>query len=460
MAAMQLLAAAVLAASTSFVQADVLWVRSEGKPTAAPVGRLRINTQVSVARTAKGWALLQSPLKGWVSESMLGPKQADAAELRARLASAPAAQRLGLVERLVALEPHDAELQRQLAKLLTEAGRAEAAALVQQRLAGKLPEYVGLCTKVAGRLQVVLVATTAGVLLAGATDEDLAALASRLGGLSWLALPGGTRLDGTPFPSPSIEYGVLDSEYVRLGACSAPGTLYVSGPMVPAAGGVKSAFGGEAITVKSIANGVSIAGVDLALVEPPQASNAPLYLAATTGRVRHLLARVTRDGSLQPLAPTFASNDYECPATNVDVSAMAEDRREQFEAFEADSRALEQLLEQELRWFAVDGRRPRRRNLAGTVACESFPELVRHITFGETGSTSAEVYATWPLTRSGNAWQTAAGLRIELTPFDQVSCEARGDDQICGGDRGWDIATTRRDGKRQTLHVVTQRVGC
>jgi uncharacterized protein YgiM (DUF1202 family) len=255
-----------------YVTVDMVRVREGPGESTTPKGKLRINTAVQVLEENGGWSrvrLESHGFEGWVLSRFLGPEEVSAEALKKQLLEAKGAERVGILERLVALEPNVAEHYRGLQKAYQEAGNAERAKLLASRLKGDMPLYFATCTTRAESNRTFVVASyrkgklaavprkrvetapaTDAAATAGAPEDAavrdeaaLKSLAADLSGAFWAQWKkGGPEVEpGTPFPEPSVskfnyrEYGGEQSpdgaSYVTVFLGSCTGGDWVSEPV-------------------------------------------------------------------------------------------------------------------------------------------------------------------------------------------------------------------------------------
>jgi uncharacterized protein YgiM (DUF1202 family) len=272
-----LLMASLLSAAPTkevYVTVDMLRVREAPGESATPKGKLRINTAVRLLEEQDGWSRVQlesRDFEGWALSRFLGPEKVSAEALKKQLAEAKGAARVGILERLVALEPNVGEHYRGLQEAYQGAGNTERAGLLAKRIKGDMPVYFAGCAgrtvfSSDGRYEYALVVgsyrkgrltavprkrapppvadagPTAGPKADAAAREEeaLRSLAADLSGVFWSRLKGeGTEVEsGTPFPEPSVSeleasiYGPTGESHfiLSLGPCSAE-SYWVSAPV-------------------------------------------------------------------------------------------------------------------------------------------------------------------------------------------------------------------------------------
>jgi hypothetical protein len=140
----------VLAAGepSSYVHADLLRIRKEPEATADIEGVVRINTQLSVAETKGDWSRVvhtPSEVSGWVLSKFLAAQPLTVAALEAELTKAEGPARLGILERLLALEPNKKERYPPLLEAYRAANQKDRATYLERVIAGEAPMYIAAC---------------------------------------------------------------------------------------------------------------------------------------------------------------------------------------------------------------------------------------------------------------------------------------------------------------------------
>jgi hypothetical protein len=241
---------------TACVTADIGKVRVLAGESEDVVARLRIGTRVLVHERRDSWLRIESgEARGWMKSSLLATECDSLEALIGRsVTAATPAEALRWADRALLLDPFSPVAQDTAAAAYRAAkvGGVKAIALKELR-EGKTAVFLALCQ--GGEATLLAQAKPTGLEpLLTTTDllpstEDLPALLPALAGTSWFAFAsGGTglALEGTPFPAPAIATGkgAESASRVRLGACTAPGTLYATRPLSapePVEGGTPSA---------------------------------------------------------------------------------------------------------------------------------------------------------------------------------------------------------------------------
>lgn len=225
---------------TACVNADVGNVRVLAGEGEDVIARLRIGTRVFVRETRGEWTRIDAgAAKGWMKNGLLSSDCPALEELVGKSTSATApADAVRWADRALALDPFAPEAQAAAASAYAKAkiGGVKAIALMELR-DGKTAVFLASCRDAEAMLVAQVKPAGLEALLTSTEllppPSDLAVLLPALSGATWFALaPDGTsaRVDGTPFPAPSLatSEGVDGLPRVRLGACSAPGTLYAT----------------------------------------------------------------------------------------------------------------------------------------------------------------------------------------------------------------------------------------
>lgn len=232
---------------TACVNADVGNVRVLAGDGEDIIARLRIGTRIFVREKRGEWSRIEAgAARGWMKATLLSDDCVTVDELVARATSAATpADAVRWADRALALDPFSPEAQAAATAAYAKAKIAGVKALALKELReGRTAIFLASCRD--GEAMLVAQAKPTGLeALLTTTDllpppTDLQTLLPALSGTTWFTLaPDGisSKLEGTPFPSPAISAseGADGLSHVRLGACSASGTLYATRAITAAA---------------------------------------------------------------------------------------------------------------------------------------------------------------------------------------------------------------------------------
>jgi hypothetical protein len=255
------LVVAATAGAPSYVQADVLRIRKEPDASALIEGVVRINTELSVEETKGDWSRVRhapTDTTGWVLTKFLSGKRLTTGELELELGKAEGAARVGLLERLLALEPNQRERYSALLEAYRAAGMKDRVAFLERVSSGQGPIFIGACVTgtpvlvaklVKGKWKKLTIAEVERPVPDGGTQErpelriysapeaePLFTLADEVRNLHWAPAGGEQSMAelGTLFPRPAPQPNLVTDDLWTVALAEKPtcraGELWVSAP--------------------------------------------------------------------------------------------------------------------------------------------------------------------------------------------------------------------------------------